>query len=81
MKIYIMILNFQITFFDIVEQWQMGFQDSATPVMEGIITFHNDLMYFLIIIVIFVVWILFRIIFLFDEKKIQFLKILYMELQ
>jgi len=64
-----MILNFQITFFDIVEQWQMGFQDSATPVMEGIITFHNDLMYFLIIIVIFVVWILFRIIFLFDEKK------------
>lgn len=62
-------LKFQITFFDVVEQWQMSFQDSATPVMEGIINFHNDLMYFLIIIVIFVIWILFRIIYIFDEKK------------
>jgi cytochrome c oxidase subunit 2 len=54
---------------DVVEQWQLGFQDPATPVMEGIINFHHDLMYFLIIITIFVCWLLFRIIYLFNEKK------------
>ena len=62
-------LNYKITFFDVAEQWQLGFQDPATPVMEGIINFHHDLMYFLIIITIFVCWILFRIIFMFSENK------------
>ena len=45
-------LNYKITFFDVAEQWQLGFQDPATPVMEGIINFHHDLMYFLIITLI-----------------------------
>ena len=45
------------------------FQDPATPVMEGIINFHHDLMFFLIIITIFVCWLLFRIISLFNEKR------------
>lgn len=62
-------INNKITLCDVVEQWQIGFQDSATPVMEGIINFHHDLMYFLIIITIFVCWLLFRIISLFNEKK------------
>ena len=34
------------TFLDIAEPWQLGFQDPATPVMEGIINFHHDLMFF-----------------------------------
>ena len=34
-------LNYKITFFDVAEQWQLGFQDPATPVMEGIINFHH----------------------------------------
>jgi len=58
-----------ITFLDVAEPWQLGFQDPATPVMEGIIKFHHDLMFFLIIIVIFVSWMLFRTITFFDEKK------------
>ena len=62
-------IDYKITFFDVVEQWQLGFQDPATPVMEGIINFHHDLMYFLIIITVFVCWILFRIIFMFSENK------------
>jgi hypothetical protein len=31
---------------DAAEPWQLGFQDPATPAMEGIITFHNDIMFF-----------------------------------
>jgi cytochrome c oxidase subunit 2 len=56
-------------YFDVSEYWQTGFQDPATPVMEGIINFHNDLIFFLIIIVIFVTWILIRCIFFFNSKK------------
>ena len=40
----------QFTFLDVAEPWQLGFQDPATPVMEGIINFHHDLMFFLIIV-------------------------------
>ena len=29
---------------DAAQDWQLGFQDPATPVMEGVINFHNDLM-------------------------------------
>ena len=61
--------NNYITFLDVVEPWQITFQDPATPVMEGIINFHHDLMFFLVITVIFVCWILIRCIYFFDEKK------------
>lgn len=37
---------------------QIGFQSPGTPVMEGIIDFHHDLMFFLIYILGFVVWFL-----------------------
>jgi heme/copper-type cytochrome/quinol oxidase subunit 2 len=37
---------------------QIGFQEPVTPVMEGIIDFHHDLMFFLIYILGFVVWFL-----------------------
>jgi len=63
------ILNIQKNFLDMPEPWQLGFQDPATPVMEGIINFHNDLMFFLIIITIFVSWMMFRVITLFSEKN------------
>jgi cytochrome c oxidase subunit 2 len=40
--------------FDCAEAWQFGFQDAATPVMEGIINLHHDLMYFIVFIFFFV---------------------------
>nr|YP_010041682.1 cytochrome c oxidase subunit 2 [Cyanophora biloba]QPB15013.1 cytochrome c oxidase subunit 2 [Cyanophora biloba] len=40
--------------------WQLYFQDTATPIMEGIVNLHNDLIFFLIIIAIFVLWMLIR---------------------
>jgi len=55
-------------FADIAESWQLGFQDPATPVMEGLINFHHDLMFFLIVIVIFTSWIVLRCVFFFNQS-------------
>lgn len=38
-----------------------AFKDPASPVMEGIIDFHHDVFFFLIMILIFVSWFLIRI--------------------
>jgi len=45
---------------DAPESWQLGFQDPATPIMEGIINLHHDLMFFICVISVFVTWMLFR---------------------
>jgi cytochrome c oxidase subunit 2 len=49
-------------FCDAPESWQIGFQDPATPIMEGVIHFHNHLMFFIVLIVTFVCWLLTRVI-------------------
>lgn len=46
-------------FCDASVPFQQGFQDPATPVAEGILRFHHDLMFILILVVVFVFWILF----------------------
>jgi len=40
--------------------WQMGFQDPATPIMQGIIDLHHDLTFFMIVIAVFVFWMISR---------------------
>lgn len=64
----IIIILFNITVLDAAENWVLSFQSPATPVMEGIINFHNHIMIFLTVIVVFVAWLLLRSIILFDEK-------------
>ena len=59
----------QIAYSDAPEQWQLGFQDPATPIMEGIINLHHDLMFFLCLILTFVGWMMFRTIWHFDHKQ------------
>lgn len=44
----------KFTIFDSATPWQIGFQDAATPVMEGITNLHHDLMFFLVFIFFFV---------------------------
>lgn len=51
-----------ITLCDAAEPWQLGVQDPATPTMEGMIFFHNYLIFFLIIIGTFTFWILFIVV-------------------
>ena len=35
-----------IAFNDAPEPWQIGFQDPATPIMQGIIDLHHDIIFF-----------------------------------
>ena len=60
------------TYCDVAENWQVSFQDPATPIMEGIINLHHDLMFFLCVISVFVTWMLFRTLwhFSFSQNKV-----------
>ena len=59
---YYFCLNYVI-FLDAPKEWQLGFQNPATPVMEGIINLHHQLMFILVIIITFVSWMLIRALF------------------
>lgn len=54
---------------DAAEPWQLGFQDAATPMMQGIIDLHHDIFFFLILILVFVSRILVRALWHFNYKK------------
>lgn len=63
------ILNKSIlSYCDAPEAWQLGIQDPATPIAEGMIFFHNYLMFFLVVIGVFVMWMLSQVIFNFNES-------------
>jgi len=49
--------------------WQFGLQDPATPVAEGILHFHHELMLVLIFVVVFVTWMLGRAVYHFSHEK------------
>lgn len=48
--------------FDAPVAWGIYFQDSATPQMEGLIELHDNIMYYLVLILFAVGWVLFSII-------------------
>jgi cytochrome c oxidase subunit 2 len=50
--------------------WQLSFQDPATPSMEGVIDLHHEIMFYIVVIIIFVLWMLVRIIMLFNSKDL-----------
>nr|YP_010338844.1 cytochrome c oxidase subunit 2 [Madagascaria erythrocladioides]UNJ18794.1 cytochrome c oxidase subunit 2 [Madagascaria erythrocladioides] len=68
-NIFFIFFNNVKTYSDAPEKWQISFQDPATPVMEGVISLHHDLMFFLCIISVFVTWILYRTLWLFNAEK------------
>lgn len=61
-----------VVYADAPEVAQYGFQEPATPIMEGIINLHDHIFYYLIIIVTGVVWMLLSIITYFNSKKNKF---------
>lgn len=61
--------NYYIVYADSPEAWQIGFQDSASPIMEGIVNLHNDIFFFLLVIVVLVAWMMYRTLVLFHEKS------------
>ena len=56
-------------YMDFATPWQMLFQDPATPVMEGIIYLHHDIMFVLIIIGVSVFWVQARTMYLFEHSR------------
>jgi len=58
-----------ITYCDSATNWQIGFQDPATPYMEGILNFHNNIMFFIVMIIIFTSWLLFRCLFFYNKSN------------
>jgi cytochrome c oxidase subunit 2 len=62
-------VSLNICFCDYANKLQISFQDPATPVMEGIIVLHHDLLFVLTVIGAFVSWILFRTAFLFSHEN------------
>ena len=48
--------------------WQLGMQDSVTPVMDDIISFHNMLLVIITLITVFVLGLLIAVIFKFNAK-------------
>lgn len=59
MKLFNLVHTMQL---DAPEAWGLFFQDSATPQMEGIEELHNNIMFYLVIILITVTWMIITII-------------------
>ena len=51
-----LLLKDSSAFCDAAEPWGMYFQDSASPIMEGIVDLHDHISYFLILILTAVTW-------------------------
>lgn len=62
-----LMIGFSTSYLDSPEDWQIGFQDPASPIMQGIIELHHDLFFFLIVVLSFVFWLLFKILFVFNS--------------
>jgi len=54
---------------DIAENYQFGFQDAATPVMEEIINFHHYVMIYIAYIIVLVFWVLGSVIINYSKSK------------
>ena len=56
-------------FCDAPQPWQFGFQDSAAPGFSGIVDLHNIIFFYLVVISVSDFWILFNIIYYYNEER------------
>lgn len=61
--------QFNTIFNDAPQNWQLGFQDSATPGFSGIVELHDTIFFYLIIISVGVFWVLGNIIYTFNSSR------------
>lgn len=75
MKIFLLdkLVNFNTFWLDTPVSGQLGFQDPASPIAEGLIDLHHYIFFFLIIVVVFVFWMLSSIIVEFNENNYNWL--------
>jgi len=57
-----------VVYNDAIEPWQLGFQDGASPAFEGIVELHDQIQFYLTIILLGVVWILSSVILNFNSN-------------
>ena len=62
-------LNTSFCFKDAPVSRQLGFQDPASPAMEGIIDLHHEIMFFIVLIIVFVFYMMAIIILEFNIKS------------
>lgn len=65
----LMAVRVEDSLFGLPVKGQVVFQAPATPIMEGIIDLHHDIMFFLVLISIFVLYLLVAVVVLFSEKE------------
>nr|WVH38393.1 cytochrome c oxidase subunit 2 [Colpomenia sinuosa] len=68
LSFFIIVHSRTVANMDASHPWQVGFQDPATPIMEGIIFFNGLLMTFMIFIACLVGWLLYKSLTLFNES-------------
>jgi len=54
---------------DFADSWQLSFQDPASPIMEGIINLHHDIMFILVFVAVFVITVMYFIIVHFEHTE------------
>jgi cytochrome c oxidase subunit II len=64
-----LIKNLFVSYLDSPSAWGIYFQDSATPQMEGLVELHDNIMYYLVIILFAVGWVLLSLIINFVNTK------------
>lgn len=61
--------NFNSIFNDAAQPWQLGFQDSAAPGYTGLVTLHNTIGFYLIVISFAVFWVIFSMSYYYNSNK------------
>ena len=64
----ISVMSVNPTHADASKPWQIGFQDPATPVMEGVINFHNDLMIVVVGVGVFIGYVMWSTVHNFEQS-------------
>ena len=60
-----------LKFLDSSTAWQLYFQDAGSPVMEGIINLHHDLMFFITFLFFFVLVVMARTLQYFNSDSVN----------
>jgi len=63
------VYNYLLNNLDAPVAWGLYFQDSASPQMEGLVELHDNIMFYLVVILFSVSWVLFSIILNYNSKK------------
>ena len=58
---------------DTARPWGLYFQDSATPQMEGIVELHDNIMFYLVIILFAVGWIMLSIVSNYINSRVSYI--------